>query len=413
MQWLNTIIQGRERALGSFAVGRTLAVVVGLSAVLYLVIAEVGFSWEAVVVTGVIGFVVIALSQAVPRRLAEINPERYGARMAPVMHRLFSLLLYPALVLEAPALVATRLLKMSPAPPPAPEALEQLLAREEAGQVIDDEEREMLQNVIEIGETVVREAMIPRPDIVAIEIGTDLRAAATIAVESGYSRLPVFEGSIDNVIGVLYAKDILAKLVVGEEIGVQQLARPPLFIPESKTIDATLTDLRKSRVHLAVVLDEYGGTAGLITLEDLVEEIVGEIEDEYDEAVAPVVSISEDEAIMDGRAPATHLDELFGVRVADGDFDSVGGLVFDRLGKIPQVNDEVNVDGLRVTVDRHGGPPDREGARPPGDGGRRPGRERHPRPIHRCPRAAGPLDCPTGSLWLRARLRAISRSGWR
>lgn len=349
-QRLHRIIQNRERALGSFAVGRTLAVVTGVAAAVFLIGQERGFSWESVLLTGVVAFAVTALVEAVPRRLAGMSPEGFGLAVARTMDALDTLFLAPALLLEAPALLYTRLRALQPAHVPQPTELELLLEQQD-GRGIEEEEREMIRRVIEIGDTNVREAMIPRPDIVAVDIDSPLRDAAQIAVDRGFSRVPVYEGSVDNIVGILYAKDVLAELLAGRDLALSDLMRAPLLVPESKLIDELLSEFRSARVHIAIVLDEYGGTAGLVTIEDLLEEIVGEIEDEYDhDTASPVVRISESEAVLDGRASTDNLEELFGYRVEGEDFDTIGGFVFDRLGKIPEAGDEVKVDRIHLVV---------------------------------------------------------------
>ena len=354
-QRLHRIIQARERALGSFAVGRTLAVVTGVTAAIYLITRELGFSWEAVIATGAVAFLVAGVAQAVPRRLAGTSPEAFGLLAARTMDALDSLFVIPALVMEAPAFLITRFRAAQAAHAPEPTELEVLL-EQDGGGGIEADEREMIRRVIEIGETPVHEAAVPRPDIVAVDVESALRDAAQIAVDRGVSRVAVYEGSLDNVIGILYAKDALAELLANRDTAVRDLMRAPLLVPESKLIDDLLTEFRTKRVHIAIVLDEYGGTAGLVTIEDLLEEIVGEIEDEYDHAsAASVVRISDDEAILDGRTSTDSLDELFGYKLEGEDFATVGGLMFDRLGKIPEVGDEVHVDGLHLAVLRMDG----------------------------------------------------------
>ena len=350
-QRLQRITENRERALGSYAVGRTIGVVTAIAAAEYLLIREQGFSWGVVVLTASVGVIVAGLTQAVPRRLAQSSPEGYGLTFARTMDLLDTLFVGPAFVLEAPAALVSRFRKGRDEHAPEPNELEVLL---EAGEEeIEEGEREMIRRVVEIGDTPVREAMVPRPDIVSVDVALTVREAAQVAVDNGYSRVPVWEGSIDNIVGVLYAKDALAALLAGQESPVRNLMRPPLLVPESKLLDELLAEFKALRVHIAIVLDEYGGTVGIVTIEDLIEEIVGEIEDEYDRFTAsPVYRLSDTEAILDGRADSASLTELFGYRFEDQDFDTVGGFVFERLGKIPEPGDEVRVDGLVLTVAR-------------------------------------------------------------
>ena len=167
-------------------------------------------------------------------------------------------------------------------------------------------------------------------------------------VYTGFRNL---EENIDKVVGILYAKDVLADLQAGRESSLRSLMRTPLLVPEAKLLDELLAEFRALRVHMAIVIDEYGGTAGLVTIEDVLEEIVGEIEDEYDRfSAAPIVRLSEQEAIVDGRASLDALEELFGKRPTDGESETVGGYVFDRLGKIPELGDTVLSGAMYLEV---------------------------------------------------------------
>jgi len=180
-------------------------------------------------------------------------------------------------------------------------------------------------------------------------------AIETIVAE-GHSRIPVFEDSIDEIVGILYAKDLLPFVVRpnADQPELRTLLRTPVFVPESMTVDDLLHELQRRKVHLAIVLDEYGGTAGLVTIEDLIEEIVGEIQDEYDEEEPMIVRLSDDEARVDGRAAVDDLQELFDTTFGledEDEYDTVGGLIYHRIGGIPKPGDEVRVDGLLLTVE--------------------------------------------------------------
>jgi len=200
-------------------------------------------------------------------------------------------------------------------------------------------------------DTTAREIMVPRIDIVALEDDAPFDDALRVIVERGFSRLPIYRETIDNIEGIIYAKDLLRCLTENRRPALKEVARPPYFIPESKKVDELLTELRQSKVHIAIVVDEYGGTAGLVTIEDLIEEIVGEIQDEYDREEARIERVNEGEAILDARVSVDALSELFGFRADDEqDYDSVGGFVYHRLGKVPVAGDEVHVDGLKLRV---------------------------------------------------------------
>ena len=348
-QRLLAVTQDRERALGSFAVGRTVAVAVGFTTVYYIVINELGFSWAAVVVTGVVGGAVAALIQSVPRRLAMTWPEAFAMLFVPAIDLLDAAFLVPAAILEAPARLLTRIGASQRELAPDPTDIELVLEREQEG--IEAEEREMIRGVMSIGDRVVREAMTPRPDIVALAAETQLDESARFIVEHGFSRIPIYRDSVDHITGVLYAKDVMAALLDDAEQTIARIAREPMLVPESKLIDDLLTDFRRERVHLAIVLDEYGGTAGLITLEDLLEEIVGEIADEYDAAASTgLAELVDGELVLGGRAPLSAL-QRFGCQIEHAEFDTVAGLMFDRIGAIPSVGDEVQVNGISVVVE--------------------------------------------------------------
>lgn len=348
-QRLLAITQDRERALGSFAVGRTVAVAAGFTTVYYIVINELGFSWAAVVATGIVGGVVAALIQSVPRRLAMTWPEAFAMLFVPAIDLLDAAFLLPAAILEAPARLLTRIGASQRELAPDPTDIELVLEHEQEG--IEAEERAMIRGVMSIGDRVVREAMTPRPDIVALAAETPLDESARFIVKHGFSRIPIYRDSVDHVSGVLYAKDVMAALLEDAEQTIARIAREPMLVPESKLIDDLLTDFRRERVHLAIVLDEYGGTAGLITLEDLLEEIVGEIADEYDAAASTeLAELVDGELVLGGRAPLSTLQQL-GCQVEHADFDTVAGLMFDRIGAIPSVGDEVQIDGISVVVE--------------------------------------------------------------
>jgi CBS domain containing-hemolysin-like protein len=225
--------------------------------------------------------------------------------------------------------------------------------------VLEAEEEQMIHAVIELGERRVHEVMVPRIDIVGIEADADLEMAVERIVAEGHSRLPAWERSVDDIVGVLYAKDLLPILArpAEERPTVRSLLRVPVFVPESMSIDDLLHEFQRRKVHLAIVGDEYGGTAGLVTIEDLLEEIVGEIQDEYDEEEEMVVRLDDDRVRFDGRASVDDLEEIWEDLHLDelledqDEYDTIGGLVFHRIGGVPQPGDVVKVDGLTLTVE--------------------------------------------------------------
>ena len=221
--------------------------------------------------------------------------------------------------------------------------------------VLEAEEEQMISAVIELGEGRVHEVMVPRIDVTAIPIDTPFGEAVDTILREGHSRIPVYEESIDNIVGILYAKDLLPYLKGNAPTpDLRRLLRTPLFVPESMSVDDLLHELQRRRGHIAIVLDEYGGTAGLVTIEDLLEEIVGEIQDEYDVEEPMVERVSEGEVRFDGRANIDDFVDAFDVDLADEDreeYDTVGGLVYHRVGGVPEVGDSIDVDGVTLTVE--------------------------------------------------------------
>jgi CBS domain containing-hemolysin-like protein len=217
--------------------------------------------------------------------------------------------------------------------------------------LISRQERDLIESIIEFKDTLVREIMVPRTEIIAVERDTPLEEIFTVVLESGHSRFPVFEGTIDNIVGLLLAKDlIMFQQPAAKPLDLERILRPAYFIPESKKISDLLRDLVERKAQIAVVIDEYGGTAGLITLEDILEEIVGEIYDEYDRLEPRLLPQEDGSVVVDARLDVEELMEHFDRPRPEGKFESVGGLLIHLLGRVPQVNDRVVIDDLELTV---------------------------------------------------------------
>ncbi len=231
--------------------------------------------------------------------------------------------------------------------------------------VVEETEREMLQSVFDLGDTIVREVMVPRTEVVWIEEDKTLRQALHLATRSGFSRIPVVGEDVDDVLGIAYIKDMIARALSlepsdrGPMLG--EVMRAPVFVPESKNVDALLREMQRDRTHFAIVVDEYGGTAGIVTIEDLLEEIVGEITDEYDaDTPAPIESLPDGSYRVSARLPVEDLGELFDVELPDDDVDTVGGLLAQLLGRVPLPGSQASVNTLHLLgepgLDRRGRP---------------------------------------------------------
>ena len=237
--------------------------------------------------------------------------------------------------------------------------LRELVDLAEASSVIESGEREMIHSVFELGDTIVREVMVPRTDVVFIERNKTLRQAMSLFLRSGFSRIPVVGENLDDVVGFAYLKDITKRVFDRHEAEqterVESVMRPVLYVPDSKPVDELLREMQAKRKHVAIVVDEYGGTAGLVTIEDVLEEIVGEITDEYDEARVDVERLSNGMTRVSSRYPVDDLEELCGVPVEDDDVDTVGGLMAKHLGRVPIPGSVVEVEGLRFEAEAPAG----------------------------------------------------------
>jgi CBS domain containing-hemolysin-like protein len=322
------------------------------SAVAFWIDLDVWYSiapWLAIVLA-IVELGVLLLAQFLGRVFAVARPENVAlAFVRPV--EILNRILFPILVpLNALEHGLRRVFGVARGMTPA-DAEERLRHLVEGNADLEEDEREMIASVIELGEQPVREVMVPRIDIVAGAAASTVREVLDRIIDSGHSRIPIFDDTIDNIVGVIYAKDLLRHLRDGaQDAPVRPLAREPSFVPETKKVDELLHEMQKTRVHVAIVVDEYGGTAGLITIEDLIEEIVGEIQDEYDVEEAMIEEVSDSEAVFDARVSIRDVNDTLDLDIDDEDFDTLGGLLYHELGKVPNAGDEVRVDGALVTV---------------------------------------------------------------
>jgi putative hemolysin len=311
-----------------------------------------------VVVTVLVALFTIVFGELVPKTLALAHPESFATSLA-VPVDVLGRLLNPIVVLLTRATSAiARLLGAEVTHEQQISADELRLIVERGGEqgILEAEEEQMINAVIELGDRRVHEVMVPRVAMAALPSDGTLEQAIDLVIEVGHSRIPVYHDSIDEIVGILYAKDLLPYLKpdAGPRPPLRKLLRPPVLVPESMTVDDLLHEFQRRKVHIAIVLDEYGGTAGLVTIEDLLEEIVGEIQDEYDVEEPIVVRLSDHEARVDGRADVDELLELFDLdlKLEDAEeYDTVGGLMYHRIGGVPAPGDVVDVDGLRLTVE--------------------------------------------------------------
>ncbi|MDR2601413.1 MAG: hemolysin family protein [Spirochaetaceae bacterium] len=215
---------------------------------------------------------------------------------------------------------------------------------------LEEEQQEMIKGVIEFSDTTVKEIMIPRTDTIFLNIDAQNKEILDLISENEHSRFPVYKGTIDNVVGVLYVKDVLRVLLRKETFNLEKLSRSAYFVPESKHIDELLREFKRRRVHIAVVVDEYGGVSGIICMEDILEEIIGDIQDEFDNEREDVVRLSENSFLCDGRVNLEDLNEELDLRIPTEDFDTLGGFVFNLFGKIPVRYEKASFSGCDFII---------------------------------------------------------------
>ena len=321
-----------------------------------------GLIIRAVIAVTVVAFLHVVFGELMPRAAALARPEQLARVLAPPLVVLSWVVAPVATLLHHSARVLTRRLRGS-APtdeerPYSPEELRLLVERSGRRGALAPSDAELLEGVFEFSEKNARAVMTPRTEIVALPIDAALPDVVTVVAEAGLSRYPVYDGSIDNIVGIVLAKDLIPILARGRRDGgvgdaafsLRATLRDVHFVPGTREVEHVLADFKRLKEHMAVVLDEYGGTAGLVTMEDLLEEIVGEILDEYDEAPPPLASPRAGEALVPGDTNIGELNERFGLSVSDADFTTIGGFVFGSLGRVPQVGDRVAAGGALFTV---------------------------------------------------------------
>ena len=276
------------------------------------------------------------------------SPETWALRCTPLL-RIWIMIFYPL------AAIANLINSGSIDVVSASVTEDELKSLVDAGQqdgVLEQEEREMIYSIFELGDTLAREIMVPRIDITALDVETPFDQAVDSLLQSGNSRVPVYQNGIDHILGVLYAKDLLRVWRQHDQLtSLRDLLRPAYFIPEAKKVDELMAEMQSQRVHMALVVDEYGGIAGLVTLEDIVEEIVGEIQDEFESAEdLPYQEIGQGEYQFQGRIGLDDFNEIMGSSIPSDEAETLGGFIFNRVGRVPATGETVQVENLMLTV---------------------------------------------------------------
>ncbi len=356
---VKSLLDPRRSLSSSMLVIQVLGAIVAAAVLtqLFDAISDYDLSWVAIIV---VGCVYLVLGQALPRALADSGADRY---LGWVLHvaRVGMAAIWPLTwLVDRVAFVIAGTIPGEPSPVEFDGFEEELRRRRNRhpDDTIGVEEQEMIDGVFHLEKMTVRDIMVPRLDMVAVDRAVPPHQLVELIVKAGHSRIPVYQGSIDRVLGVLYAKDLLP-FVIGNtsRIPLLDLIRPAVVVPESKRVSDMFTELKRQRIHIAIVADEYGGTAGLVTIEDILEEIVGEIQDEYD-TEQPLFELVEPSVLLaDGRLPIEDVEEALHLHFEeDDDFGTLGGFVHKHLGRLPMQGDVFTAEGVRVeilTVERH------------------------------------------------------------
>lgn len=305
-----------------------------------------GSEWVALF-SVVLTLAILVLSEILPKTVGAVYWQTLAIPSAYLL-RWMILVMKPILV---PLALLNRLITPKGAPQPTVsreelEVLAEIGLREGA---LDEDEWQVVANVMGLGEVRVSEVMTPRTQVVAVPVDAGVEGAKSAMLEEGHLRLPVYEDSLDNVVGIILARD-LWRADRDDETDLRAIMRPATFVPESKPVEALITEMRRERIKMAIVIDEFGGTAGLVTLEDLIEEIVGEIQDEHEIELPDFEEVGDGECRVAGGAAVWEVNERFDLRLPEDLYDTIGGYVFGQLGRVPRVGDEVEVDGGRFRV---------------------------------------------------------------
>ena len=355
---LQAVLADVPRYLSVVLLARVAAEISAAVLVTAVLVTWIGVNWKAFLITAVVMTAAsYVLAGLVPRSIGRHYPVKVASAAATVLRPVIRLLgPVPRLLAAAgSALTPGQARRDREGQSGAEEDLRGLVDLLEQRQIIEPGERAMIHSVFELGDTIVREVMVPRTDMVFVERSKTLRQGLSLALRSGFSRIPVIGPNLDDVVGIAYLKDIMTRIhehPEGESVEtVESIMRPATFAPESKPVDDLLREMQARHVHMAIVIDEYGGTAGLVTIEDILEEIVGEIADEYDRERPAVEWLSEGEARVSARLSVEELEELFGVGIDAEDVETVGGLLAHRLGKVPIAGSVATVSGLKLTAE--------------------------------------------------------------
>jgi putative hemolysin len=314
-----------------------------------------GANWISLGIIAVgISFLLVVFGELVPKSLALRFPEQVALRVVQPIQVVSTVFRIPIRILTWASNLVLRPFKDQASFTESRISEEEFKLMLEEGTktgVIDKTEHELIESIFEFTDTTAKEVMIPRPDVAALNISMQREAAVRKVLEEGYSRMPVYKDTIDNIVGIIYTKDILGLMEYKNLIIIHDILRPAYFVPETKKISQLMRELQQRKMHMAVVIDEFGGTAGIITMEDILEEIVGEIHDEYDEEVRDVESASDGSFLVNGRMSIHDFNERFNIELPQTDeYETMSGFLHKQTGRIPELNEDIRFENLVLTI---------------------------------------------------------------
>ncbi len=352
------LLDDPQRTLISILTGNIFVNIAASSLAAYLAIKHFG-NIGIGIASGIMIFIILIFGEIIPKSLAFANAEAISKRVAKpieiISTGLFPLIKFFKILING----LYYFLRMKKTKEKKEITEEDLITLIDAGKeegVIEEEENEMIRNIFEFGDTTVKEVMIPRVDMACVPSDTKLNSILKLIKKIGHSRIPVYEEAIDNIIGILYAKDLLGIYeqwyASKEKFDLKGIIRDAYFVPENKKIDELLDIFQKDRIQIAIAIDEYGGTAGLITMEDVVEEVVGEIIDEYDKEIKLFEMIGDNTVIVDGIIDIEKINEILNIEIPENDFETLAGFIFDLLGRVPRNGEKIKYKNFQMIIER-------------------------------------------------------------
>jgi len=350
---VQTLVENPSKLIGSVLVGNNIANIAG-SAIATALTMKLFEGNAVAIATIAMTILILVFSEITPKSLAAQNSEKVAIAVARPLS-LIVIIINPIVIIFTK--ITNLLIKIlggnadKDAPYITEEELKSMVNVSHEEGVLEIEEKQMIYNVFEFGDLQIKDVMIQRTDISAIDVDSDFDKIMEVIKEDKYSRYPVYDGNFDNIIGIVNVKDFIYIEHTRDNFKIANYMRKPYFTYEFKKITEFFKDMKKNRVHMAIVIDEYGGTAGIVTIEDLIEEIVGEIEDEYDEIEKQVEKINDEEYIVDGSTKVIFINGFIGLNIESEDFESLGGFIMGELGRLPKVGETVLHENVKFTVD--------------------------------------------------------------